>query len=109
MRGNPSCRPSSLHHRCDVLVGTEEIRRVVCGLDRGQACVVGAIRLLHPILSLLALEFALYTLLAGAVGCGPAARSAKLARDDELADFLCGAHEGIVEEARRLLAQRVAE
>ena len=52
---------------------------------------------------------ALYTLLAGAEGCGPAARSAKLARDDELADFLCGAHEGIVEEARRLLAQRVAE
>jgi hypothetical protein len=40
---------------------------------------------------------------------GPAARSARLTRDDELADFLCGAHEGIVGEARRLLAQRVAE
>jgi hypothetical protein len=52
---------------------------------------------------------ALYALLAGAEGCGPAARSARLARDDELADFLCGAHEGIVGEARRLLAQRVAE
>jgi hypothetical protein len=52
---------------------------------------------------------ALYALLAGAEGCGPAARSARLTRDDELADFLCGAHEGIVGEARRLLAQRVAE
>jgi hypothetical protein len=31
---------------------------------------------------------ALYALLAGAEGCGPAARSARLAQDDELADFL---------------------
>jgi hypothetical protein len=35
---------------------------------------------------------ALYALLAGAEGCGPAAGSARLARDDELADFLRGAH-----------------
>jgi hypothetical protein len=52
---------------------------------------------------------ALHPLLAGAEGCGPPTRSARLARDDELADFLCGAHERIVGEARRLLAQRVAE
>jgi hypothetical protein len=32
---------------------------------------------------------ALYALLSGAEGCGPAARSARLAQDDELADFLC--------------------
>jgi hypothetical protein len=33
---------------------------------------------------------ALYALLAGAEGCcGPAARNARLAHDDELADFLC--------------------
>jgi hypothetical protein len=30
----------------------------------------------------------LYALLAGAEGCGPVARSARLAKDDELADFL---------------------
>jgi hypothetical protein len=32
---------------------------------------------------------ALYALLAGAEGCGPAARSARLAQYDELADFPC--------------------
>jgi hypothetical protein len=52
---------------------------------------------------------ALYALLAGAEGCGPAARSARLAQDDELADFLCGVQEEIVDEARSLLARRVAE
>lgn len=52
---------------------------------------------------------ALYALLAGAEGCGPAARSARLAHDDELADFLCGVQEEIVGEAKRLLAQRTAE
>jgi hypothetical protein len=52
---------------------------------------------------------ALYALLAGAEGCGAAARSARLAQDDELADFLCGVHEEIVGEAKRLLAQRTAE
>ena len=49
---------------------------------------------------------ALYGLLAGAEGCGPAARSARLTQDDEQADFLCEAQEEIVGEARRLLAQR---
>ncbi len=52
---------------------------------------------------------ALYALLAGAEGCGAAARSARLAQDDELADFLCGVHEEIVGEAKRLLAQRTVE
>ena len=52
---------------------------------------------------------ALHALLDGAEGCGPAARSARLADDDELADFLCKAQEEIVGEARRLLAQRAAE
>ena len=52
---------------------------------------------------------ALHALLDGAEGCGPAARSARLAQDDELADFLCGVQDEIVGEARRLLAQRVAE
>jgi hypothetical protein len=52
---------------------------------------------------------ALYVLLAGAEGCGPAARSARLAQDNELADFLCKVEEEVVEEAKRLLAQRVAE
>jgi hypothetical protein len=52
---------------------------------------------------------ALYALLSGAEGCGTAARSARLAQDDELADFLCRADREIVGEARRLLAQRVAE
>ena len=52
---------------------------------------------------------ALYALLAGAQGCGPAARSARLAQDNELADFLCRVHEEVLEEAKRLLAQRVAE
>jgi hypothetical protein len=50
----------------------------------------------------------LYALLAGAEGCGSAARSARLAQDDELADFLCRAQDGIVGEAERLLAKRVA-
>ena len=52
---------------------------------------------------------ALYDLLAGAEGCRPAARSARLAQDDELADFLRKAEDEIVGEARRLLAQRAAE
>jgi len=52
---------------------------------------------------------ALYALLAGAEGCGPAARSARLAQDDELADFLCRVQEEIVGEAKRLLVRRVAE
>jgi hypothetical protein len=51
----------------------------------------------------------LYALLAGAEGCGPAARSARVAQDDELADFLCGVQEEIVGEAERLLRRRVAE
>jgi hypothetical protein len=52
---------------------------------------------------------ALFALLAGAQGCGTAARSARLAQDNELADFLSRVHEEVVEEAKRLLAQRVAE
>jgi hypothetical protein len=52
---------------------------------------------------------ALYAQLSGAEGCGPAARSARLARDDELADFLCRAERDIVGEARRLLERRAAE
>jgi hypothetical protein len=44
-----------------------------------------------------------------AEGCGTAARSARLAHDDELADFLCGVQVDIIEEAGRLLAQRTAE
>jgi hypothetical protein len=51
----------------------------------------------------------LYALLAGAEGCGPAARSARLAHDNELADFLCRVQEEIVGEAKRLLQRRVAE
>jgi hypothetical protein len=43
-----------------------------------------------------------------AEGCGPAARSARLAHDDELADFLRKVQE-IVEQAEVLLEQRVAE
>jgi hypothetical protein len=52
---------------------------------------------------------ALYGLIAGAEGCATAARSAALAQDDEIADFLVRVHEEVVEEAKRLLAQRVAE
>jgi len=52
---------------------------------------------------------ALYDLLAGAEGCGPAVRLARRAQDDELADFLCRAQQEIVGEARTLLAQRAAE
>jgi hypothetical protein len=52
---------------------------------------------------------ALYALLAGAEGCGPAARSARLAQDDELADFLCRVQGEVVGEAKRLLERRVAE
>jgi hypothetical protein len=52
---------------------------------------------------------ALYALLEGAEGCGTAARNARLAQDNELADFLCKVHEVVLEEAKRLLAQRVAE
>lgn len=52
---------------------------------------------------------ALYALLAGAEGCGTAARSARLAQDDELTDFLCRVQGEIVGEAEKLLEQRVAE
>ena len=52
---------------------------------------------------------ALYALLAGAEGCATAARSARLAQDDELADFLCGVQDDIVGEAKKLLAQRASE
>jgi hypothetical protein len=52
---------------------------------------------------------ALYALLEGAEGCGPAAKSARLAQDNELAEFLSRVQEKTVEEAKRLLAQRVAE
>ena len=52
---------------------------------------------------------ALYSLIAGAEGCATAARSAELAQDDEIADFLLRVQEEVVEEAKRLLAQRVAE
>ena len=51
----------------------------------------------------------MYDLLDGAEGCGPAARSARLAQDDELADFSCRAQDEVVGEAGRLLAQRAAE
>jgi hypothetical protein len=54
-------------------------------------------------------QTALYALLAGAEGCGPAARSARLTHDNELADFLCQVQEEIVGEANRLLQRRVAE
>ena len=52
---------------------------------------------------------ALYALLAGVEGCGPAARTARLDQDDELADFLLRVQGEVVEEAGRLLAERVAE
>jgi len=52
---------------------------------------------------------ALQALLAGAEGGGPAARSARLAHDDELAEFLCRVQGEIVGEAERLLAERAAE
>jgi hypothetical protein len=52
---------------------------------------------------------ALYALLDGAERCGPAARSARLAQDNELAEFLNRVHQEVLEEAKRLLAQRVAE
>jgi hypothetical protein len=52
---------------------------------------------------------ALYSLIAGAEGCGSAARSARFAQDNELADFLSRVQQEVVEEAKRLLAQRVAE
>ncbi len=51
----------------------------------------------------------LYALLSGAEGCGPAARSARLSHDNELADFLCRVQEEIVGEAKRLLQRRMAE
>lgn len=51
----------------------------------------------------------LYALLEGAEGCGSAARSARLAQDDELADFFSRVQEEIVVEAETLLEQRVAE
>jgi hypothetical protein len=52
---------------------------------------------------------ALYSLITGAEGCGSAARSARLDQDNELADFLFRVQEEVLEEAKRLLAQRVAE
>jgi hypothetical protein len=52
---------------------------------------------------------ALYALLAGAEGCGPAARGARLAQDDELADFLLRVQGEVAKEAGGLLAERVAE
>lgn len=52
---------------------------------------------------------ALYALMSGAEDCGPAARAARRAQDEELAEFLCKVQEEVVGEARRLLAQRVAE
>jgi hypothetical protein len=52
---------------------------------------------------------ALYGLIAGTEGLATAARSAELAQDDELADFLLRVQEEVAEEAKRLLAQRVAE
>jgi len=52
---------------------------------------------------------ALYGLIAGAEGCATAARSAELAQDDEIAEFLLRVQEEVVEEAKRLLAQRVAK
>ncbi len=52
---------------------------------------------------------AFYALLAGAEGCGPAAKSARQAKDDGLADFLCKVQGEVAEEAGRLLAQRTAE
>ena len=54
-------------------------------------------------------QAALHALLDRAEGCGPAARAARLAQDDDLADFLCGIQDEIAGEARRLLAQRAAE
>jgi len=51
----------------------------------------------------------LYGLITGAEGYATAAKSAALVHDDELADFLCRVQEEVVEEAKRLLAQRVAE
>jgi hypothetical protein len=52
---------------------------------------------------------ALYALLDGTEGCAPAARSARLAHDHQLAEFLCRVEGEIVGEAERLLAERVAE
>jgi hypothetical protein len=54
-------------------------------------------------------QAALHALQAGAERSGPGARSARLAQDDDLADFLCKAQDEIVWGAKRLLAQRVAE
>ena len=51
----------------------------------------------------------LYVLLAGAEGSGPAARAAQQAQDNELADFLRGAQEEVVESAEEALAQRKVE
>jgi hypothetical protein len=51
---------------------------------------------------------ALYALLAGAEGCGLLARSARLAHDDVLADFLGKAQVEIVERVGMLLAQDMA-
>jgi hypothetical protein len=52
---------------------------------------------------------ALYALLASAEGCGPAARRARLAHDDETADFLRRVQDEIVGEAKRHSERRVAE
>jgi len=53
-------------------------------------------------------HIALYALLAGAEGCWLLARSARLAHDDVLADFLGKAQVEIVELVGMLLAQRIA-
>ncbi len=52
---------------------------------------------------------ALYVLLAGAEGGGPTARAARQAREEELAGFLCKIQGEVIQEARGLLARRVAE
>jgi hypothetical protein len=52
---------------------------------------------------------ALYALLGGAEGCEPAVRSARLAYDNELVDFLCGVQDEIVGEDERHLERRMAE
>jgi hypothetical protein len=45
----------------------------------------------------------------GAVPLPRTPGNARLAQDNELADFLSRVHEEVVKEAKRLLAQRVAE
>ena len=54
-------------------------------------------------------QAALHALLVGAEDCGPGAGSARVAQAEEFADLLCRVQEEIAPEAKRLLAQRVAE